>query len=172
MTARRQTGTRAISQSSMQVIEGRARLPRRELNQLWAQLRGRPWRWIAIVPADSDFSAVPFATAVREAWNWLSETAVRLSIAENVDFAASAALLHRLRQGDGSRESVDSGFTPVAQSLVAVESPLKNPLVLPIILGADGVILCAARGITRVAAARKTVELIGREQILACVLLD
>src|SRR5262249_54077476 len=167
MTARRHTGTGVIKPSSIQVIEGSTRPPKRELNQLWAQLRGRPWRWIAVVPADRDLSAVPFASEVRDAWNWLSEFAVQLRVAENVDFAATAALLHRLRHDDGSRPSADSSLTPVVQTLVAVESPLKNPLVLPIIHGADGVILCAARGSTRVAAARKTVEVVGRERILS-----
>src|SRR5262245_60050834 len=105
MAVSRRTGTRVLRPSSIQVIEGRVRPPRRELSQVCAQLRGRSWRWIAVVPADSDISAVPFASAVRDAWNWVSEFAVRLSIAENLDFSGAAALVHRLRQGDDSRPS-------------------------------------------------------------------
>jgi hypothetical protein len=167
MAERRRSEKARFQPASLQVVSGNA--PKHELSQLWTKVHRHAWSWIAVVPADPALSAVPLARAVRDAWNWLSEFSLRLRVAENVDLAASAALIHQLRHAAGT---VDPGVAPsVVQTLVAVESPLKNPLVLPIILGADGVILCAERGTTLVSAVRKTVEMIGRDHIIACCLL-
>jgi len=55
--------------------------------------------------------------------------------------------------------------------IVAVESVVANPLVLPLVLAADAALLCIEKGKTRIEDARHTIELIGRERLLGSALL-
>jgi hypothetical protein len=61
---------------------------------------------------------------------------------------------------------------PITKTIVALDSPLANPLALPIALAADGVVLCVRRGRDRTASVRDTIQSVGTDRILCCVLVD
>ncbi len=48
---------------------------------------------------------------------------------------------------------------------------MANPLVLPVALAADAVLLCVELGLTDLASARHSVELLGRDRLIGSVLL-
>jgi hypothetical protein len=170
MSAWPKTVSGAIEPTASKLVGPRSP-PTHALSRLWAHLRARPWSWIAVVPADPDLSAVPLARAMRDAGNWLSQQPVQLRIVQNVDLGSTASLVHHL--GESSRFAGSSKLVPHGvQTVVATDSPLRNALVLPVIIGAEGVVLCVSRGATSVANVRATIEMIGREQIVATVLLD
>ncbi len=56
--------------------------------------------------------------------------------------------------------------------LLSVESVLVNPLILALALAADAVLLVAELGVTDIAGAKHTIEMIGHERILGTVLLN
>ena len=58
-----------------------------------------------------------------------------------------------------------------AQVIVALEPVVSNPLGIAIALAADAALLCVTLGETPVVSARRTVEMIGRERFLGCVVV-
>ena len=150
-----------------------------QLNALWMQLRGE-WSWVVIVPGEADYSTADLARA-------LSQTGARLSIypvefieAKDLDLDSSTRLIARLGISDRApgepsspqQLASSSHAPPITKTVVALESPLANPLALPIALAADGVVLCVRRGRDRIKAVRDTIQAIGPERILCCALVD
>jgi len=152
-----------------------------QLNAVWMQLRGE-WSWVALVPAEPDFSTADLAKALSQTGTRLSVYPVEVVEAKSLDLAGSTRLIARLgifdRAKDGSprqddREFVPDGHArPITKTIVALESPLANPLALPIALAADGVVLCVRRGRDRIKAVRDTIQALGPERILCCVLVE
>ncbi len=136
-----------------------------ELNGVWVQMRG-DWSWVVVVP----------------------QTGTRLSIypvdfveAVPLDVDSSTRLIARLGisgAGDGWSRPDEEQFassshaSPITKTIVSLESPLANPLALPVALAADGVVLCVRRGRDHLASVRETVQAVGADRILCCALVD
>jgi hypothetical protein len=80
--------------------------------------------------------------------------------------------------GPGAEKSGRAGhggtvraLPPAGQVIVAVPSVLLEPLGLGVARAADAAIVCIHRGRTRLAAARQTIELIGRERLIGSFLI-
>jgi hypothetical protein len=149
------------------------------LNLVWLQLRG-DWAWMVVVPAEPDFSTAEFSHMLSRVGAQLSGTSVHFIEAVNVDLDSSAWLIGRLGSSVGESQawqrrdpSASPNWTqPIARSIVALESPLANPLALPVALAADGVILCVRRGRSRVSSVRNTISAVGADRIRCTVLMD
>jgi hypothetical protein len=149
------------------------------LNLVWLQLRG-DWAWMAVVPAEPDFSTAELSHTLSRVGAQLSGAPVHFVEAVNVDLDSSAWLIGRLGSSVGESQawqrrdpSGSPNWTqPTARTIVALESPLANPLALPVALAADGVILCVRRGRSRVSSVRNTISAVGADRIRCAVLLD
>ncbi len=151
-----------------------------ELNGVWVQMRG-DWSWVVVVPSQQDYSTADLARG-------LSQTGTRLSIypvdfveAVPLDVDSSTRLIARLGisgAGDGWSRPDEEQFassshaSPITKTIVSLESPLANPLALPVALAADGVVLCVRRGRDHLASVRETVQAVGADRILCCALVD
>lgn len=147
-----------------------------ELNLVWVQLRG-DWRWLVVLAADPDLSTAGIARALADAGARLTGRPIDLMIAADMDLDRSSWLIGHL--GSSAAEAwAPSSFAsstwtrPVTRTLVALESPVQNPLALPVALAADGVVLCVRRGVTPLSTIRKTVDAVGGDRIVCCVVLD
>jgi hypothetical protein len=49
---------------------------------------------------------------------------------------------------------------------------VENPLGIAIAFAADAVLVTIELGVTDLASARKTIEMVGRERLLGCVVID
>lgn len=151
----------------------------RELHMAWVQLRGN-WNWLAMVPADPVDSTTTIARALCQVGARLSLHAVEFIEASRVDLDDSSNLITRLGTSAGSGWGPSNGqgadapnwAPPKIKTIVAVESPLANPLALPLVLAADGVVLCIRRGQDRIGTVRKAIESIGADRIVCCLLVD
>jgi hypothetical protein len=151
----------------------------RELHMAWVQLRGS-WNWLVMVPADPADSTSTIARALCQVGARLSLHAVEFIEATEVDLDTSSNLIARLGTSAGSGWAPANGQAPEApnwappmlKTIVALESPLANPLALPLVLAADGVVLCIRRGHDRIAAVRQAIDAIGADRIVCCLLLD
>jgi hypothetical protein len=80
----------------------------------------------------------------------------------------------RARSADAAPERAPGGplaFTATAQVVVAVQPVVDQPLGIAVAHAADAVVLCVEMGRTRLASARRTIELIGRDRIIGCFLV-
>ena len=149
-----------------------------ELSLLWVRLR-TDWSSLAFVPSEPDCSTAALARALCRVGNRLSLHPIEFLEANQLDLESSSRLIARLGESgriagpSGDRSFSTPNWTlPITKTVVAVDSPLANPLAVPISLAADGVVLCVRRGQDRIASVRHTIAAVGHERILCCVLLD
>jgi hypothetical protein len=151
-----------------------------QLNLVWLQLRG-DWSWVVVLPGEPGYSTVDFARALCQTGTRLSVYPVELVEAKDLDLETSTRLIAQLGiadavEGDappGEQQFASSSYArPITKTIVALESPLSNPLALPIALASGGVVLCVRRGRDRLRSVRDTIQAIGAERILCCVLVD
>jgi hypothetical protein len=158
-------------------------LPPIHMQELWFATRRRPWRSLAVIPADAAHSAAGIARALAEVGGFIGMKPVHFIDAQGMDLAALATLVMEL----GDRASSSSwtmnaparpgaGWDPSSvasekATVVALESVVANPLVLPVALAADAVLLTIELHATPLEEARRTVEMIGRERVVGSVLL-
>jgi hypothetical protein len=153
-----------------------------ELNAVWLRLRGEDWSWLVLVPGEAGYSTVDLARSLSQTGTRLSTHPVEFVDGTGVDVEGSSRLIARLGMASspaggwsaqGASQFRSSSFgPPITRTLVALESPLVDPLALSIALAADGVVLCVRRGRDRLASVRNTIQAVGPQRILCCMLID
>ncbi|MBI5071116.1 MAG: hypothetical protein HZB56_23100 [Deltaproteobacteria bacterium] len=139
------------------------RPPRREIQELWLALARRPWRSAVLVPVDPAGSAAIVAASLAEVGRRLRLGQVSAVVASRLDYEDAAQMVRRL---EGLRGGVASD--PL---VVAIPSVVAEPLGVAVAREADLVVLCIELGQSSLAAARRTIELIGSDRIAGCLLL-
>lgn len=152
--------------------------PRRfvpEFDQVWARLRG-DWTWLVLLPAERGFSTARIAQSLSDAGQRLSAEKIGVVEAAGVDLDSASQLIGQFGSTKGARgtwlRGDDGGATslPPGRTLVALESPLDNPLALPVALAADGIVLCVRKGQSKLAEVRQTIAAVGEDRIVCCIL--
>jgi hypothetical protein len=142
----------------------------RDIQEVWFALARRPWRSLVLVPADEGGSAAAIAASLADVGRRLRETPVTfLIMADPLDFASAAKIVAAfdLTKQGGSPLAV----APTGKVIVAVQPVIVEPLGLAVTEAADAVVLCIEVGRTRFAAARRTMDLVGRERIAGALLV-
>ena len=159
------------------------RLRASNLDLVWVNLRGN-WSWLVVLPAEANFSTSPIAHGLSQIGARLSAQPIDFIEATNMDLDRSCWLIERLGTAVGPPEvwggSSGDRFNlpkrpnwtrPTPKTIVSLESPLENPLALPVALAADGIVLCIRRGQTRLDSIRKTLRAVGTDRIICTVLI-
>jgi hypothetical protein len=168
-------------------------LPSRALQELWFATRRREWKSLVVVPASPGSSALHIAQALGEVGGAIRMSPVQVVNAEGMDLDGIATMVLDISvldepelkkpepkgsvwtSGSGGWDSpanVARGAPAPRAIIIAIEAVAENPLILPLALAADAVLLCVEMGRTRLEDARHTVELIGRDRIIGTVLLQ
>ena len=176
-------GVRLLKHEGTRAAAGRGSMPARDLQELWFSIRRREWKSLVVVPATPEGSALPIAQALGEVGGLILMAPVPVINAEGADLPRIATLVMEMG-GEAPTSSVwtsagrggspadwDSPKVKGQVSIIAVDSVVSNPLVLPLALAADAVLICIEIGKTDLASVKHTVELIGRERLLGSVLL-
>jgi hypothetical protein len=132
-----------------------------EIIQLWFALRRRPWASLAVVPTQSDNSALALAMLLSE----LGTAHLGIEV-ELLDGTGPVLRDVRERVGRIQRRTSRGGLIVVGMGSLAEE-----PAGLPLVAAADACVLCVSLGDSKIAAARKTLDLIGRDRFLGYVTL-
>jgi hypothetical protein len=161
------------------------RLPPPELQELWFACRRHEWRSLAVVSTVPRSSTFPIVQALGEVADLLHAGTVRVRCAEAVELPDIAYLVMEMSGrnpspvlGPAAPRIPRSALPPQDPAggeqllIVAVDSVVSAPMVLPVVLAADAVLLCVELGVTDLGAARHSVELIGRERIIGTVVVD
>ncbi len=145
---------------------------------MWVRLRA-DWSSLVIVPCEPEGSTAGIARTLCQVGTRLSVHPIEFLEASEMDLESSSRLIARLgASGRIAGPATDQSFPssswtlPITKMIVALESPLANPLALPISLAADGIVLCVRRGRDRIASVRDTIAAVGPDRILCCALLD
>jgi len=147
------------------------------LQGVWLRL-GPDWSSVAVVSAEPDVSTDAISRALTDLGSRLSGRPIEFMAANGVDADRLSSLVGHLgaTAADGwpSAQPFASASwrRPIMKTIVALESPVANPLALPVALAADGIVLCVRRGRTHLEAIRDTVAAVGAERILCCVVLE
>ena len=142
--------------------------PGPQFQELWFALQRNAWASLVVVPADEGSSAAWVAQSVAAVGAGLHDPPVTAVVAEELDFNSAARLAANLSSagGGGPRGAVRTG-----QVIVAIGPVVAQPLAIAVARAADAVILCVEMGKTRIASARRTIELIGADRFVGCLML-
>jgi hypothetical protein len=176
----------AVRPIAREVPKSPAGLPSRELQELWFATRRRDWKSLVLVPATPGRSAYPLAKALGEVGGIVRMSPVQVVNAEGLDLPRIAALVESMTIASAASSVwVSSGVdklgpaaaqTPASRQqdpamIVVIEPVAQNPLALPVALASDAVLLVLDLGASLLDEARHTIELIGRDRLVGCVLV-
>ncbi len=144
--------------------------PSRDMQALWFALAHLRWTSLALVPVDEGGSAAAVATSLAEVGRRLHDAPVTFFVmADPIDYNSAGKIISAVAAvGKGTTALT---VAPTGRVIVAVQPVVSEPLGLAVTQGADAVVLCVEMRRDRLAAARKTIELVGRDRIAGCLLL-
>jgi len=170
----------------------------RESKELWFTLAHLNWRSAVLVPADEGGSAATAATSLAAVGKELHEYPVTLFIMGDHPLDCSSAVqvitsgnTRQQVEGSGSvlgtldyasavqmvaavasnKQNASGDLGPTGKVIAAIPPVITEPLGLAITQAADSVVLCIEIGRTRMSAARRTIDLVGRARIAGCVVI-
>jgi hypothetical protein len=125
---------------------------------------------LALVPGDSGASAKDIAASLVSVGRVLHESVTSLAPVDTLDYVPAAELL--LSTGATTRATGPRAVKPPEKIIAALPSVISDPLGLQVVTAADMVVICVEIGRTRMSSLRRTIELVGRERIAGCLLID
>jgi hypothetical protein len=143
-------------------------LPPFELQELWFSTLRTEWSSLAIVPAHPGGSAERIAKALADVGGRHRGSPILLVKADGSDLAHTAQLVDSLSRRSGATGSNRRG----GEVIVSLDPVVTNPLGIAIALAADAVLVTIELGVTDLHSARRTIELVGRERLLGCVVVN
>lgn len=167
-----------------------ARPTDQKLQELWLVLAQREWTSLAIVPAHGGGSAIEIACSLADTGSNLTDYPVSAVTVKELgpgSARALAALANDARGRNGRWPvepfiDVTPGQTfppgdvgapiavPPGQIVIGVPSVVTEPVSLTVVHAVDLVVLAVEVGVTRVREIKRSIELIGRERLVGCIL--
>jgi hypothetical protein len=149
-----------------------------EAQELWLTVTKREWQTLAVIPAHPEGSALSIASALAEAGSLLRGKPVELFSADRADHSPTGpvTVMNGRATSNIPLHAVPPGGLPPAserfERVVALEPLSLNPMGATIAHAAEAVLMIAERGMTELRTARRTVEMIGRDRFIGCVLVS
>jgi hypothetical protein len=144
-------------------------IPSSDLQELWFSALRYHWSSLVIVPADRGISSLRIAEAMGEMGRIQTGAQLVHLRAEGLNIQTSSSLVTSMtalkdRPPPGAQEPwLDR------QIIIAVDAVVANPAGVAVALAADAVLLHVVLGRTSSRAARRTIELIGQDRFIGCV---
>ena len=149
------------------VLEGRVPALESHYQELWFALARSRWSSLAVVPADSGYSAAGVVAKLADVGRRLRNTPVTfLVMAGEIEFPSAGKFVSAV----GRNDALAGDEPSPARVVIAVPSVIVEPLALAVTEAADAVVLYVRNGVTHRKSVARTIELVGRERILGCVL--
>jgi len=141
-----------------------------EFQELWFAVARRRWRSLVLVPADEGESAAAIAASLANVGRRLRGGAVTFFIIDDpLDYGSASKILAAFEST--RQEGSELATASTGQVIVAIQPVIAEPLGLAVTEAADAAVVCVEVGHTRLAAARRTIELIGRARIAGCLVV-
>lgn len=140
---------------------------RGEYEGLWFTLSRIAWRSLVIVPVDPEGSAVGVAIALTAVGRRLRPGLLTfLLMTGPIDYSSAGKFVSAV----ASKTDEPSKSPEPPRVIVSAPSVLVDPLALAVVGAADAVALCMVKGRTHLSAAARTIQLIGRDRLVGCIL--
>jgi hypothetical protein len=136
-------------------------VPDGDWQHLWFALQRTDWSALAVLPADSGLDVSDVAAALVDVGRTSGATDVTLLNGMGASFTDSQELI----------ETIESYKRRGSHIVVACDSVDDNPATLALAKAASGTLMVVRLGQSRLAAARKTIDAVGREHVLASITL-
>lgn len=152
-----------------------ARLPPLDLQQLWFSILKYDWSSLVVVPADELCSSQRIAESLAEMGTLHLGKPMTTLVTTGLDLTRTSELMtstmvHEIARTNGDAPKGRAGPPWLGRNLVIAVDPLAaNPAGIAVALAADAAILCVRLGKTRLDVAQRTLDLIGRERFIGCV---
>lgn len=164
----------AAKQPSEIVQVKAGRLPSPELQELWFSTLKYEWSTLVVVPADERCSARRIAESLAEMATLHLGKPMTSVVASGFDLTRTSELMTSLMVQESPRgtEPPKARLQPpwLGRNVVIAIDPLAtNPAGIAVAFAAGAALLCVKMGKTKLKAAQRTVELIGRERFIGCV---
>jgi hypothetical protein len=141
-----------------------------DIEGLWFTLSRMQWRSLVLVPSDEGASAVEVAAALADVGRRLRAGPVTfLLLSGPMDYAAAGKIVQAVggrREAERPEERQGDG-----RLIIAIPPVVTEPLGLAVTEVADAVVLCVQRGESRMRAAERTLELVGRDRVVGALML-
>jgi len=142
------------------------RLPSHALQELWFATLRASWQTLVLVPVGKGLSTLPLARALGEFGGRHRGRPGTVMSTSGLELGAIANLVSELGFGDGAPASARGG-----KVIVAIDSIVDDPMGIAAALAGDAALLCLELGKSKLAEAQHTIEQIGRERFIGCVVL-
>lgn len=140
-----------------------------EFQSLWFTLARLSWMSLVVVPGDEGGSSAFIATALADIGRRLRVAPVTfLVMAGPIDYASAGRLVASVARPHGPGDNREPSRGRV---IVAIPPVLTEPLGIAVTEAADAVVVCIERGRTRMQSVQRTIDMIGRDRIVGCVLV-
>lgn len=137
---------------------GAAADSRPEWQHLWFTLQARPWSTLAIIDSAGAHDAESVARALSAVARKDGGTTVDVIRAHGAGFPDLSRLLAEVAEA-----------SPLQLRLVACDPPGRNPAMIPILHAVSGAVVVVRLGEASTAALDQTIDVVGRDKIIASV---
>jgi hypothetical protein len=135
-----------------------------DLHELWHRLLlFRPWSCLAVVSSERTPKTLRLAHSLAELGTQLRRHPIELVDALELDLERANEITQLV--GPASSQA-----PPEPRFVVALDSPIGNPVAIAVLAASDAVLLLLERGISGIPQARRVVEIVGRERLAGAVL--
>jgi hypothetical protein len=148
-----------------------SRCPAPDLQELWFRTLQYDWSSLVVVPTHTRCSAARIAQALGDMASLHRGAPFTHIVASELDYSGTAEVVTAMvvRDPEVSSPGPKQPWSG-RNAIVAIDPIVSNPAGIAIVLAADAAILCVKLGYTRLEAAQRTIELVGHERFIGCVL--
>jgi hypothetical protein len=133
-----------------------------DVQELWYRLLSRPWSCLVVVSPDRTPNTLRLASSLAELGTQHRRRLVEVVDGLQLDVERAAAIAHMVEPQEG--------LPTEPRFVIALDSPMVNPVAFGVLAAGDAVLMLLAKGVTRIPQARKIIEVVGRERLIGAVL--
>ena len=134
-----------------------------DVHELLYKLLSRPWLCLAVVSPDQTPNTLRLANSLAALGTQQRRHPVEVIDALQLDLEQSTAIAHRVE----SQKDVHGAERRV---VIALDSPIANPVAIGVLRVADAVLILLKKGVSRIPEARRIIKIVGRERLIGAVL--
>lgn len=135
-----------------------------DVQELWYRLLSHPWSCLVVVAPDRTPKTLRLARSLAEFGTLHRRRPVQLIDALQFDLDRAAAIVQMVEPG------ADAPPLPEPRFVIALDSPLVNPIAIEVLTAVDAVLMLLEKGVSQIPQARKIIETAGRERLVGAVL--